>query len=208
MDNKQQIQANNAELEKHKQDILSLPMADDVKNGKYVWGKYDAKGGTLLSFTISDSETAYPDGGEKDGFWWERVKEVNFPESINKISFDSFTLSEDVVLSKDLGYYRISHSLKEKPKKVYIIAEKTFYQFDEDLTYFEWKDTEQKSYRFITGSVSSYDESARLISNKTGLSEKGYAMIDAEKLTLYWISDNYQTLILRGGNTYTLITLA
>ena len=76
MTQKQLINANNAELNNVKAEVAKLPMADDVKNGRYVWGKYDAKGGTLLSFTISDSETAYPDGGEKDGFWWEMVKEI------------------------------------------------------------------------------------------------------------------------------------
>ena len=80
MTQKQLITANNAELEKHKQDILNLPMADDVKNGKYVWAKYDAKGGTLLSYTVSDSETAYPDGGEQDGYWWERAKVYQSPK--------------------------------------------------------------------------------------------------------------------------------
>ncbi len=312
MTQKQLITANNAELEKHKQDILSLPMADDVKNGKYVWGKYEnsfhimnptfkakcvnynslvimessfdfsqisnpldfivgfkssngkysilkgvggayatdgsyqsdltAFDGTkftgfsvtnccfanneevvfvydgekilsdkeksFLAYTVSDLETAYPDGGGKDGYWWERVKDVVLPEGVSKISVDSFTLSTDVILSKDYGSYYIPHSLKEKPKKAYIIAKKTFYQSDEDLTYFEWKDTTQKNYRFIIGELGYSEEYVRLISNGTGLSEKGYAMIDAEKLILYWIADNYQTLILRGGNTYTLITMA
>lgn len=120
MTQKQLITANNAELEKHKQDILSLPMADDVKNGRYVWGKYDAKGGTLLSFTISDSETAYPDGGEKDGFWWEMVKE-GLP--ITKMGFTKFTYGEFVLSADKTLDFTLNHNLGLKPKKVCIYTE-------------------------------------------------------------------------------------
>lgn len=120
MTQKQLITANNAELEKHKQDILSLPMADDVKNGKYVWGKYDAKGGTLLSYTVSDSETAYPDGGEKDGFWWERVKE-GLP--ITQMGFTKFTYGEFVLSTDSALDFKLTHNLGVKPKKVRIYTE-------------------------------------------------------------------------------------
>lgn len=120
MTQKQLITANNAELEKHKQDILSLPMADDVKNGRYVWGKYDAKGGTLLSFTISDSETAYPDGGEKDGFWWEMVKQ-GLP--ITRMGFTKFTYGEFVLSTDNELNFTLTHNLGVKPKKVCIYTE-------------------------------------------------------------------------------------
>ena len=120
MDNKRKITANNTELKKHKQDILSLPMADDVKNGKYVWGKYDAKGGTLLSYTVSDSETAYPDGGEKDGFWWERVKQ-GLP--ITEMGFTKFTYGEFVLSADNELNFTLNHNLGVKPKKVCIYTE-------------------------------------------------------------------------------------
>lgn len=230
MTQKQLITANNAELEKHKQDILSLPMADDVKNGKYVWKKYKiippvtvsnptfimnkASGqasftivqasfdvmkienwkdffhnfentsesrrfntlapnptliynslndnytltnftpkntsegefkiqkvdymefsslftyqGTknlisskkeILSYVISDESTAYPDGGEKDGFWWERVKE-GLP--ITQMGFTKFTYGEFVLSTDSALDFKLTHNLGVKPKKVRIYTE-------------------------------------------------------------------------------------
>ena len=38
---KTQLQTNNAELQAHLQDILALPNIDDVKNGQYVWKRYE-----------------------------------------------------------------------------------------------------------------------------------------------------------------------
>lgn len=120
MTQKQLINANNAELENVKAEVAKLPMADDVKNGRYVWGKYDAKGGTLLAYTVSDSETAYPDGGEKDGFWWEMVKE-GLP--ITKMGFTKFTYGEFVLSADNKLNFTLTHNLGVKPKKVCIYTE-------------------------------------------------------------------------------------
>lgn len=120
MTQKQLINANNAELNNVKAEVAKLPMADDVKNGRYVWGKYDAKGGTLLAYTVSDSETAYPDGGEKDGFWWEMVKE-GLP--ITKMGFTKFTYGEFVLSTDNELNFTLTHNLGVKPKKVCIYTE-------------------------------------------------------------------------------------
>ena len=120
MTQKQLINANNAELNNVKAEVAKLPMADDVKNGRYVWGKYDAKGGTLLAYTVSDSETAYPDGGEKDGFWWEMVKE-GLP--ITKMGFAKFTYGEFVLSADNKLNFTLTHNLGVKPKKVCIYTE-------------------------------------------------------------------------------------
>ena len=120
MTQKQLINANNAELNNVKAEVAKLPMADDVKNGRYVWGKYDAKGGTLLAYTVSDSETAYPDGGEKDGFWWEMVKE-GLP--ITKMGFTKFTYGEFVLSADNKLNFTLTHNLGVKPKKVCIYTE-------------------------------------------------------------------------------------
>ena len=120
MTQKQLINANNAELNNVKAEVAKLPMADDVKNGRHVWGKYDAKGGTLLAYTVSDSETAYPDGGEKDGFWWEMVKE-GLP--ITKMGFAKFTYGEFVLSADNKLNFTLTHNLGVKPKKVCIYTE-------------------------------------------------------------------------------------
>lgn len=246
MTQKQLITANNAELEKHKQDILSLPMADDVKNGRYVWGKYEytpqqtisgitanvsaSRGtnivlirncttdltkvdlnlnsakffflsfegsdirftqsggktyiqlgdgyditkitnitptgcdltvsenvlaehtnsvitqklsitippskGSFLGYTVSDSETAYPDGEEKDGYWWERVK-----ESGTKMEYGT------VSLSSTQNSITINHSLGVVPTKAVLFiddsSESWSYAFDTIFT----SKFERKTYR-------------------------------------------------------------
>lgn len=212
---KTEIVKNNTELENVKAEVAKLPMADDVKNGKWVWGKYKKEinsvevrgsyteskanrnmllslgialfdsnkkyigkpneeifpGGAtnvyilapatdnnghviegetvyhivsysmgnpnlpdvkkyndftikyaenFLAYTVSDSETAYPDGGEKDGFWWERVKE-GLP--ITQMGFTKFTYGEFVLSTDSALDFKLTHNLGVKPKKVRIYTE-------------------------------------------------------------------------------------
>lgn len=212
---KTEIVKNNTELENVKAEVAKLPMADDVKNGKWVWGKYKKEinsvevrgsyteskanrnmllslgialfdsnkkyigkpneeifpGGAtnvyilapatdnnghviegetvyhivsysmgnpnlpdvkkyndftikyaenFLAYTVSDSETAYPDGGEKDGFWWERVKQ-GLP--ITEMGFTKFTYGEFVLSADNKLNFTLTHNLGVKPKKVCIYTE-------------------------------------------------------------------------------------
>lgn len=41
---------------------------------------------TFLDYIVSDKETAYPDGGEKGGYWYERVNSIS---GTDKIIFDA-----------------------------------------------------------------------------------------------------------------------
>ena len=77
---------------------------------------------TFLDYIVSDKETAYPDGGEKGGYWYERVSEGITPEMFGctKMAVDKFTLSS----RKSCSGYTISHSLDAIPKFMFIIAEK------------------------------------------------------------------------------------
>ena len=61
--NKQILQGNNANL---------LNINNNAKKeGIYVWKKLTAQGGDFIDFVVSDSETAYPNGGYKNGYWYE-----------------------------------------------------------------------------------------------------------------------------------------
>ena len=40
-------------------------------SGLYVWKKLTADGGDFIDFVVSNSQTAYPNGGYKDGYWYE-----------------------------------------------------------------------------------------------------------------------------------------
>ena len=45
-------------------------------SGLYVWKKLTADGGDFIDFVVSNSPTAYPNGGYKDGYWYELIKQA------------------------------------------------------------------------------------------------------------------------------------
>ena len=76
----------------------------------------------FIDYVVSDKETAYPDGGEKGGYWYERVREGLTPEMFGctKMAVDKFTLSSTLICNA----HSISHSLGTIPKFMFIIAGK------------------------------------------------------------------------------------
>lgn len=112
-------------LEGTLQEILEiLPFKGAMASGQYVWKKLTAEGGTFIEFVISDDSTAYPDGGTKDGFWFELVKEgIDFSNTaVKKIAVDKFTMAADTAGSSGI---KINHSLGELPRAAVIIGEIT-----------------------------------------------------------------------------------
>ena len=75
----------------------------------------------FLGYIVSDKETAYPDGGEKGGYWYEKVGEGITPEMFgcSKMAVDTFTLTSRTP-TKD---YTISHSLGTIPKYFIVVYE-------------------------------------------------------------------------------------
>ena len=97
--------------------------------GLYVWKKCENDAGhTFIDYIVSDKETAYPDGGEKGGYWYERVSEGITPEMFGctKMAVDTFTLSSTM----EIKNYTISHSLGEIPKFMYVVAERLPTSYD------------------------------------------------------------------------------
>lgn len=90
-------------------------------HGLYVWKKYEYESSTVgdfVDYVVSDTETAYPDGGMQEGYWYEKVSE-GIPLSLfnaSKYAIDTFTLASDT-LSQE---YSISHSLGSTPKFVFL----------------------------------------------------------------------------------------
>lgn len=82
---------------------------------------YSAKANfTFIDYIVSDKETAYPDGGEKGGYWYEKVVEGISPEmfGLTKMAVDKYTpTAEDNLMT-------IPHSLGETPKIAILIADK------------------------------------------------------------------------------------
>lgn len=64
--NKQILQGNNDNLQSIK--------TNAKKEGQYVWEKLTTEGGDFVDFVVSDNSTAYPDGGEKYGYWYKLYK--------------------------------------------------------------------------------------------------------------------------------------
>ena len=100
--NKQILQGNNANL---------LNINNNAKKeGAYVWKKLTAEGGDFVDFVVSDSESAYPDGGEKDGYWYEKVV-----EGVAGIDYGEVTLASAVTS------VTVNHSLGVVPSWVALV---------------------------------------------------------------------------------------
>ena len=89
--------------------------------GLYAWKKLSAQGGDFIDYVVSDKETAYPDGGEKDGYWYEKVVEGITPEMFGctKMAIDEFTPASD----KQMASVTLNHSLGVIPRLLIIVAD-------------------------------------------------------------------------------------
>ena len=109
-----------------------------AKNASGVVGLYDTVGNTFYTssgtgqfaegsepfwtfagYAVNDNESAYPDGGTQDGYWYE--KEIDLSAlGWTKCATDYITPSSNISLSSNSN--PISHSLGVPPKYVYIKA--------------------------------------------------------------------------------------
>lgn len=46
------------------------------REGLYVWEKFTAQNGDSLGYVTADDEASYPNGGELDGYWYERYESL------------------------------------------------------------------------------------------------------------------------------------
>ena len=74
---------------------------------------------TFLDYIVSDKETAYPDGGEKGGYWYEKVVDgIDLSLlGLSKSEQGSFTPTSSI------KSYTINHNLGVKPKMFYLFRE-------------------------------------------------------------------------------------
>ena len=123
-------------------------------SANYKYDIYSAKiEYTFLDYVVSDKETVYPDGGEKGGYWYERVSEGITPEMFGytKMAVDTFTLTSRTKITN----YTISHSLGEIPKFIFIVAESLPTVNGDIYNYVNTNDT-QNSYA-PSGKLTYYD---------------------------------------------------
>lgn len=83
---------------------------ETLKTGIYVWKKLTAEGGDFVDFVVNDTETAYPDGGMQEGYWYEKVV-----EGITGIDYGTVTLASS-------GNLEFSHNLGKVPSHVIVVA--------------------------------------------------------------------------------------
>ena len=79
----------------------------------------------VVSFVVSDKESAYPDGGEKDGYWYEKVS-VGIPPEVlgcTKVAIDTVTFASDQAFMSGGVKYYLPHSLGEIPKHAILWAQ-------------------------------------------------------------------------------------
>lgn len=68
----------------------------------------------FLDYIVSDKENAYPDGGEKGGYWYERVVEGIDLEKLGCTKFEEGTITPASTIQS--ASYSLSHSLGEIPR--------------------------------------------------------------------------------------------
>ena len=86
--------------------------------GLYAWKKLLAQGGDFIDYVVSDKETAYPNGGEKGGYWYEKVVDGITPDMFGctKVAIDTVTFASDQAFMSGGVEYYLPHSLGEIPK--------------------------------------------------------------------------------------------
>lgn len=82
---------------------------------------------TILGFVVSNSPTAYPDGGTKDGYWYEKVVDLLSLLGCRKMVIDKFTFS-----ARTKSDTAINHSLGEVPK-FYLVTSNSHSSVDYDI---------------------------------------------------------------------------
>ena len=93
---------------------------------------------TFLDYIVSDKETAYPDGGEKGGYWYERVSDGLTPEMFGytKMAIDKYTPTMDSYTNT----LKVNHSLGEIPKRIFILVDMNDFQEDDSSNYLVFAD--------------------------------------------------------------------
>lgn len=149
----------------------------------------------FMEYVVSDSPTAYPDGGTQDGYWYEKVADGLPLELLGctKYAIDTFTSSTRSLSNKT----NIPHSLGEKPKIIILTAVDfiSTTNFDvEKIGVFNLSDVG------AGGQIIFYNSNA---TNKRSSSSTGWGSLNDSSIA---IGDN--SCYYPAGQVYKLITMA
>ena len=150
---------------------------------------------SFLDYIVSDKENAYPNDGEKGGYYYEKVSEGITPEMFGctKMAVDTFTLTSRTNITN----YTISHSLGEIPKFIFIVAESLPIVNYDIYNYVNTNDTQN-----------SYAPFGKLTYYKSGFTNQTYENCHAKSInanSFYVVGAYYY---YRANVKHTVITMA
>lgn len=159
-----------------------------IADGTYIWREFTEKDGIFIKNVSSDDELAYPDRGEQDGFWYEKVVE-------GVAGIDTGTIT----LSSSKTSITVEHGLGVVPKCVILLPEGTSYSYNNSYTYMiiQYKDkiltsTYSDIYGYFSGggmegSISYSEQWATM--NKASITFKRYSdSYNFAPITYRWIA--------------------
>ena len=195
--------------------LVDLVSSKYKAEGLYVWKKYEYNSassvvGDFIEYVVSDTSSAYPDGGTQDGYWYEKKNEgigvIEEYFGCTEIAVDTFTLAKNTYAYQS----KLNHSLGKVPKLAFVYANSSDSEILDDTGYDYIKygmtdnitrNASGKDVNFVFYLALSYYDN-----NKAGVGADANNVTSAQNTasSIYLYVTNY----LKGGVEYTLITMA
>lgn len=145
-----------------------------------------AKIGEFISYVVSDKETAYPNGGEKDGYWYERVSEAKVASGTITLTSKQSTISIEHGLGKTPTKFAIM-PINKNFNSVYTLCAMGI----DDTIIMEYYDSLLSTPK---GYFTSVDKS-KVTMNETNLTLPG-CYVASQSSTFQWIAGTYHWIAI------------
>ena len=73
----------------------------------------------FLGYIVSDKENAYPDGGEKGGYWYEKVRDVKIASGTITLTSDTLSITIEHGLGRTLTGFILQAAKITPPSAAY-----------------------------------------------------------------------------------------
>lgn len=171
--------------------------------------------GNFIDYIVSDDPNKYPDGGEKDGYWYEKVGGGLTPEifGCTEVAVDEVTFASRTAIDYSNGVI-LNHSLGKPPRVVIFAITETPSQKsnkDEQALIACHKDTfhGESNTDSLTTFALTYDGSAYAWAVKVSGNGGGYvANRDSTTITLKNGSSSTSSYNYIPKGTYKVVTMA
>lgn len=156
--------------------------------------------GDFLDYIVSDNINEYPDDGEQDGFYYEKLTIPDFSQvtavAANVLLEKKFFGSDGTLQTGNMGgvkfgtvkptttsYLSITHNLGVKPKWFVVMGTTSSSSTTHGCAYYK---TFNSSYVYVQGYYSTKTKSISTTKNSTS-----YAYMDASVITVPYYSSSY-----------------